>query len=102
MDAAPTSSSPAAAAPQTRSSTLASATAPGGALAGLGSDKPKAMGRGPKSPAVGVGYALLSVFVPPLAVAIKSGDGCEVLINLAWMLLGYFPAGADSALRAAA
>ena len=36
-------------------------------------------------------YNLLSVFVPPLSVAFKTGDGCETLINLGLTILGYFP-----------
>jgi hypothetical protein len=33
----------------------------------------------------------VSIIVPPLAVAIKTGDPCETLINILWWALGWFP-----------
>ena len=67
-------------------------TGPGGTLAGLGDGTPKMMGRGQlENRPHNVLYNLLSVFVPPLAVAFKSGDACETLINIGLTILGYFP-----------
>ena len=71
-----------------------SAFAPGGgsALAGLGSETPKRMGRGELGGRkTNVGLAILSVFIPPLAVALRTGDGCETLINFGLFLCGYLP-----------
>ncbi len=39
-----------------------------------------------------VGYALAAIFIPPLAVGIKTGDPCETLINFGLWMLGIIPA----------
>ena len=37
-------------------------------------------------------YVIASILLPPLAVAVKTGDPCECLINVAWWILGCVPA----------
>ena len=37
-------------------------------------------------------YVVASILIPPLAVAIKTGDPCETLINCGWWVCGLVPA----------
>ena len=46
--------------------------------------RPRSLGRGDPQPppALALGYILAAIFIPPLAVAVKTGDICETAINL--------------------
>ena len=37
-------------------------------------------------------YVLSSIFLPPLAVGVKTGDACETIINILFLFLGWIPA----------
>jgi uncharacterized membrane protein YqaE (UPF0057 family) len=43
-------------------------------------------------------YAAASFFLPPLAVVIKTGDFCETLINVLFLMLGWIPATIHAAI----
>ena len=43
-------------------------------------------------------YVVSTIFLPPLSVAVRTGDVCETLINVGWMFFGYVPAVVHSAM----
>lgn len=59
---------------------------------GFGST-PRSLGRGdpPAPPGLAFFYILAALFVPPVAVFIKTGDICETVINIAWWIFGWIP-----------
>ena len=36
-------------------------------------------------------YVVSSILLPPLAVAVRTGDPCETAINIGWLCLGWLP-----------
>lgn len=43
-------------------------------------------------------YVVSTIFLPPLSVAVRTGDVCETFINIGWCFLGYIPAVVHSAM----
>ena len=44
------------------------------------------------SPAMKAFYVVASIFLPPVAVAVRTGDPCETIISCGWLLCGWIPA----------